>query len=242
MCCNLKRSAAGLTAALVGAVCLGLPAQANTVDLSTRGSSGQINGAWYIQTDPQLTGTGVIQPFVRIQGTGTEAGYNTDYRPVEFNTKDQNQWTHSLLVSSVPIVTYQGQQYLQFLLDINEGGNTTLARLSLDKVEIYLGAAGDLHNYPTGLGTKVYDMDGRPDNNSRVELNYRLNSGSGSGDMFLDVPIGNFALSGALPYVYLYSHFGTPNSSDAGFEEWAPLQGQNNPPVQAPPETPLPTT
>jgi hypothetical protein len=139
-------------------------------------------------------------------------------------------------------VTYQGQQYLQFLLDINEGGNANLARLSLDKVEIYLGAAGDLHNYPTGLGTKVYDMDGPPDNNSRVELNYRLNSGSGSGDMFLDVPIANFALSGALPYVYLYSHFGTPNSSDAGFEEWATLQGQN-PPVDAPPpETPLPAT
>jgi hypothetical protein len=213
--------------------------RANTVDLTTVGSSGEINDAWYVQTGPQPTGTGVIQPFVRIQGTGTEAGYNTDYRPVEFQTKDQNQWTHSLLLSSVPIVSYRGGQYRQFLLDINEGGNTNLARLSLDEVQIFLGAAGDLHNYPSGLGTLIYDMDAAPDGPGDVELNYRLNSGSGSGDMFLYVPVEKFAQS-SNPYVYLYSHFGTPNASDAGFEEWSTIQ-QESPPVGAP-GVPLPSS
>lgn len=199
----------------------GATVRADTVvDLTTVGSSGQINGAWYVQTGPQPTGTGVFLPFVRIQGTGTESGYNTDYRPVEFDTKDQNQWTHSLLLSTVPIVTYKGQQYREFLLDINEGGNTNLSNLTLDEVQIFLGATGDLHNYPSGLGTLVYDMDAAPDGPARVELNYRLNSGSGSGDMFLYVPVANFAIS-TNPYVYLYSHFGTPHTSDAGFEEWS---------------------
>lgn len=200
-----------------------------------------INGAWYVQTDPQPTGTGVIQPFVRIQGIGVEEGYNTDYRPVQYDTKDQNQWTHSLLVANVPIVTYRGGLYRQFLLDINEGGNANLAQLSLDKVQLFLSATGDGHNYPTGLGTKIYDMDGAPDGASVVELNYRLNSGSGSGDMYLYVPVANFALSATLPYVTLYSHFGTPHTSDAGFEEWSTLK-QTSPPVPGPDAAPLPST
>ena len=218
----LGKSASVLMSAIVTAASVVLQtstAHANVVYLTTKGSSGQINDAWFVQTDPQPTGTGVIRPFVRIQSKGTEDGYNTDYRPVELDTKDQNQWTHSLKVTDVPIVTYNGGQYRQFLLDINEGGNDTLKQLSMDKVQVFLGAAPDLHNFPS-LGTLIYDMDASPDNNSRVELDYRLNHGSGSGDMFLLVPLANFALS-SNPYVYLYSSFGTPNKSDAGFEEWS---------------------
>ena len=197
-----------------------------TIDITTRGATGLGNGAWYIQTDPQPTGTGVIQPFVRIQNRFTESGYNTDYRPVEFDTKDQNQWTHALNIADVPIVTYLGGQYRQFLLDINEGGNTTLQQLSLNEVEIYLGPTNLEHNYPN-LGTKIYTLD-TSGKDRTVELNYKLNSGSGSGDMFLLVP--NSLFTGPNQWVYLYSNFGIPNGSDAGFEEWAVLQANNPPP------------
>src|SRR5207237_2020334 len=78
------------------------PARAEyVINLTSAGSSGTSQGALYEQADPQPTGTGVINPFVRIQRTGTERGYNTDGRPVEFDTKDQNQWTHSLPLSSL---------------------------------------------------------------------------------------------------------------------------------------------
>ena len=50
-------------------------------------------------------------------------------------------------------------------------------------------------------------------------LDYNLNSGSGSGDMFAYIPESAFV--GADPYVYLYSEFGFDAGADAGPEEWA---------------------
>lgn len=231
-----------VAAVAIAGLLAGSQARAAVINLSTHGSSGQINGAWFVQTDPQPTGTGVIDPFVRIQNTGNEAGYNTDYRPVQFDTKDQNQWTHSIQVSDIPLVTLSdGQQYRQFLLDINEGGNSNLERLSLDQVRIFLGSAGDLHDYPTGLGTEIYHMnvsDTYSATNNRVELHYKLNHGSGSGDMFLLVPDALFV--GPNQFVYLYSQFGTPNGADAGFEEWSLLPANNPPPPPPPPPPSVP--
>src|SRR5205823_5613097 len=80
------------------------------------------------------------------------------------------------------------------------------------------------------------------------ELNYKFNSGSGSGDLFVFVPTSYFAPYAGSPYkyLYLYSAFGDPNPSDAGFEEWATFKGTNptNPPpvtnpVPAPPSVVL---
>lgn len=225
----------------VAGLLAGSQARAAVIDLATHGSSGQINGAWFIQTDPQPTGTGVIDPFVRIQNTGTEAGFNTDHRPVELDTKDGNGWTHSIQIDDIPVVTYNNTDYRQFLLDVNEGGNSTLEKLSLDQVRIFLGSAGDLHNYPTGLGTEIYSMnpsDTYSATNNRVELHYKLNNGSGSGDMFLLVPDALFV--GPNQFVYLYSQFGVPNRADAGFEEWSLLPANHQQPPPPPPPTSVP--
>jgi hypothetical protein len=238
MAASLAVAFAG-SGARAGTVSMGImnPSPPDTIiDLTTVGSSGQANSAWYVQTDPQPTGTGVIDPFVRIQNTGDESGYNTDGRPVEFNTKDENQWTHSLRLSEVPIVSYQSQMYRQFLLDINEQGGTSGQKLSLDQVEIYLADRGDINQY-ANLGTEgneIYSMDTAAIG-SRVEMNYKLNNGSGSGDMFLYVPTALFNRPGDLnPYVYLYSDFGVPHSADSGFEEWSVIKNPNVP-------TPIPT-
>jgi hypothetical protein len=91
----------------------------------------------------------------------------------------------------------------------------------LDEVRIFVGAAGNESGYnPTAKTlagrSAVWDLDGAGD--ATVKLNYRLNAGSGAGDMFLLVPEAAFAGSSANGFVYLYSKF---SGANAGFEEWA---------------------
>src|SRR3989338_1858801 len=103
------------------------------LDLSAAGSSGFVNGAFFSRTVAQGSGTGNIDPFVRIQENGSEKGYNTD-GTLEFDTKP-GTWTHSLLLSSVPIVNIVGTAYYEFLLDAAEpSGNS----LTIDTLTFYL--------------------------------------------------------------------------------------------------------
>ena len=216
------------------------PARADfIIDLTSRGSTGSSQGAQFYQADPQPTGTGVFNPFVRIQQTGTERGYNTDARPVEFNTKDQNQWTHSLALSNLTTNVINGISYYKFTLDINEIGNQSGKYLSMDDFRIYLGNSPTLTGWNDGFGAnsvKVYDIDAA--GNTTVSMDYKLNHGSGSGDMEVYVPVSKFAGVGSqFQYVYLYSSFGNPYTSDAGFEEWSAMTktGYTPPPVNGVP-------
>ncbi len=194
-----------------------------TVDLSTVGSSGTVNGAIFQQWDGQPTGTGVIKPFVRLQQSGLERGYNTD-GTLEFDTK-AGLWTHSLLLSDVPIVGIGGTDYLEFILDIDETKPGAL--LSLDVLKIYMESDGDISGYPGSFGGPVYDLDAGvgPGADNWILLNYALNSGSGSGDMLAYIPAGAFDFTGPNQYLYLYSEFGAYEAADIipedGFEEWA---------------------
>jgi hypothetical protein len=214
------------------------------IDLMSAGAAPvTYQGAIFAQSSQQPTGTGVFNPFVRIQMNGTEAGYNTDARPVEFQNKDQNQWTHSLSLSSLAPVTINGTQYYQFALDINEQGNTNGAKLSMDDFQIYLGNSGSLTGFNDGFGSnavKVYDIDAGQRQNATVNLNAALNPpGSGVADLNVYVPVSLFAGFGSqFQFVYLYSAFGKPFSSGAGFEEWAALQG---PAAPVPPPPPPPS-
>jgi len=195
------------------------------ISLQTAGSSGSSQGAYFYQVDPRPTGTGVFDPFVRIQQTGTERGYNTDARPVEFETKDQNHWTHSLQLANLTSVRISGIDYYKFTLDINEQGSTSGSQLTMNDFRVYLGNSPSLTGWNDGFGSnsvKVYDIDAGSGGNGRVDMNYRLNSGSGSGDMSVYIPVAKFTgFANQYQYVYLYSAFGNPYSSDAGFEEWS---------------------
>ncbi|MCI0461044.1 MAG: hypothetical protein L0Z62_29195 [Gemmataceae bacterium] len=197
-----------------------------TVDLTTRESSGEINGAIFRQADAQPTGTGVINSFVRLQALGNKSGaqhgYNTDARPLEFNETKSPQFTRSLRLSEVPVVNLGGKAYREFLLDINQRSSQPL--LSLDELRLYSGTHGDLRGYDCTTVTlaglaPVYDMDGVGD--SWVLLDYSLNHGSGSGDMYFYAPDEAFASAAADSFVYLYSKFGGQYAPSAGFEEWA---------------------
>ena len=206
--------------------CFGLAKEAHATPLDlTTGGSGFVNSAFFAWTDLNQTavGTGIVDPFVRIEGAGnspTEQGYNTDGRPVEFDEKTDFH-THSLLLSAIPIVTLNGIQYREFLLDINEPGGTKTF-LSLDKIQIFLNASPSVHGAGglASLGAPIFNLDIGPDGDSVINLKGSLNAGSGKGDMFAYIPSSLFGTDGS-QYVYLYSHFGTPFSSDSGFEEWA---------------------
>ncbi len=223
-----------ICAAFVSLIVLSSSLQAapTVVDLTTPGSSGQINGAWFYQADPKPTGTGYIRSFVRLQtNDDISQGYNTDGRPLQFDENESGEFTRSLRLADVPVVTFGETEYREFLLDINESKGGDKRLLSLDTIEIYLGGSGDLLDYPN-LGTLIYDLDDGADN--WILLDYSLNPGSGGGDMLAYIP--NSLFTGEGDYVYLYSRFGENHANTAGFEEWAVREHESEyePPVVIP--------
>jgi len=242
-------------------------AELSPLDLTTAGKSGTITGsgstgavtAVFAENEQRPTGTGFIDSFSRLQANKTEEGFNTNGTP-PYDEK-AGLWTHAITLNSLAPVTLTpgGTPYYQFLLDINQNkspGDPSL--LNLNRLQIWGAQSATLNasNYDFGANgsfddtgntdgstgkfigsnaTLVYDIDGQGDNG--VLLNYALNSGSGSGDMFLYIPVAAFAnLSGdpSTWYLYLYSAFGNPNASNDGFEEWAAHTGEVGTPFGVP--------
>ena len=195
-------------------------------DLTTAtGDRAEINDALFFQSKPDdSSGTGLIQAIVRVQdpgsGDGFENGYNSSARPVAYEENTSPNFTTSLVLNSVPIVTIDGVQYYEFRLDINQLSGTQ-SKLSLDEIKLYSSDVSDGQatgtiggTWFTDHATLVYDMDGS--GNSSVLLDSTNSTGSGSSDMFFYVPVSNF--NGADPdvtYVTLYSEFGSAGTLDA---------------------------
>lgn len=232
-----------LTMVLVG---WATAAQASTIIDLTAGGSGTSNGAFYEWTGTQPTGTGVIYSFLGVQARGTEQGYNHSLgHNVPWDTKPGGH-TNDIQMNDLVVANISGVDYYQFLLDINESSGHDNEFLSLDNVRIWTrdGPISSADESFDHLGTLRFNSDAGPNGDTRVWLDYSLNSGSGSGDMFLYVPTSLFA--GTMPddFVYFYSLFGNDFASGAGFEEWGLLQsdvpgsgGPGNPPVIPEPGT-----
>lgn len=232
-------------------------AQADLLDLTTTGatvqSTAQTGGTFIVQQiSPQSTGTGVIDPFVRINpgspgNPPNEAGYNTAGIVVLDDVS--GAWLHLLPLTEVPIVNLGGTNYRQFMLDINQNNGGTGNLLSLNQIQIFTGGPA-----PTTYGgapcdssqatcsappnitlaglTNVFTMSASTDPNgpNQIKMDYSLNQGSGSGDMFLYVLDSVFTGG---PYVTLFSQFGDPTGfwrQTDGFEEWAVLTGPTSVP------------
>ncbi|HYB95179.1 MAG TPA: PEP-CTERM sorting domain-containing protein [Vicinamibacterales bacterium] len=229
-----NRRAILFSAAVVAAAMIwGVDARAATIiDLGTN-DSGTSNGAIFEWTPEQPTGTGFINSFVRIQANGTEQGYNHSVggdRP--WDTK-AGLFTHDIQYQDLVVRTVLGVDYFEFLLDINEIATAEGSWISLDNVQIFtrdtaITSAGDSLD---GLGDLKWNMDVGPDGDTTVLLDYGRNNGSGSGDMFLLVPVALFSGVDAEDFVYFYSHFGTAIGSDAGFEEWALRESAGQGPI-----------
>jgi len=207
------------------------PASAGAAELNCTAGCNQIfAGALFVTVDQQSTGTGVIDSFVRISGnTDFVDGHNTSGRPLLNDENNSPNFTRDLQIKNIPILTIGGVAYYEFLLDINQNSSEPL--LSLDQVKICTSTQGGLttaNACPTA--PLVYNLDAATDNN--VKLNYNLNSGSGSGDLFMYVPVSLFGATTPNTFVYLYSAFGSTMYLDSGnppslygnndgFEEWA---------------------
>jgi hypothetical protein len=211
-----------LTLLAAGWAMAGATARATVIDL-VNGDSGAANDGQFAWTPEQPTGTGVIDPFVRVQADGTEQGYNTS-GGTPFDEK-AGIWTHDIQFSDLQAttVTLNGTEYFQVLLDVNEpGGNTSL--ISLDQLQFYSSAVGSKTTTDVdSLGTLRWSLDGAGD--SYVLLDSSRNNGSGSGDMYAYVPVAAFAGVVSTDYIYMFSRFGdqmaADGSTEGGFEEWS---------------------
>jgi hypothetical protein len=235
-------STAGLVLPLLPIVASGAE-----LDLRTAGASGTINGAFFTNTDPQPTGSGYIDSFVRItSNAGFEAGYNASARPVMPDVNTSPTFTHDIKLSNIPIVVNPtgaaAGSYYEFLLDVNQ--NKSDPYLTLYALRFYtnptaLTMAATLADLTGAAGTTLrWDLDAGSD--SRIQLNYAFGSGSGSGDMYAYIPVSAFAGAAASDYLYLYSAFGTePYGSGTyfeandGYEEWT-SRGSSTPPPSVP--------
>ena len=185
----------------------------STLDLTAAGSYGSLNNAVFSTTQPKGTGSGNVDAFLRIHNTGTERGYNTD-GVLEFDTAKSN----SIQLSEVPQVKIEGTLYREFFLDINESS----VLLSVDAIQVFVAATGNLTGYPTfgGSATKIWDLDVGADGDSWIKLDASTSSGGGGqGDMLAYIPDSLFGAD-ETQYVYLYCEMGNEFPTDDGFEEW----------------------
>jgi hypothetical protein len=199
-------------------VALLLPLTASAVDYDlTAGGSQTINGGIFQTTTIQTTGTGVIEPFLRLQNKDNEAGLNSDEGNGEvFADTKVGAWTHDVQLKDLATTTIMGELYLGFLLDINQtSANPTIL---FNRFDLYVNPASitdgeqdtvsDLDQFIWGMG------------NNTLLLNYDLNPGSGAGDLLIFAPVSYFMGLGLTADDFLYVHTEFCGSND-GFEEFA---------------------
>ncbi len=214
------------------------PASATILDLTTAGASGFIGSAYFHQVNNEPTGTGVIDPFLRIQASPTEQGVNS---PGPYTMDEKTGiWTHAIRVSDFGVVTNpaNGTPSIRVLLDINETAAANL--LSWDQLRIYTAPVNTYNTLAllNANANLVYQMGA----GNVVHLNYLLDNGSGSGDVMTYIPVSLFA-GHTNDWLYWYTQFGAEGgvwTSDDGFEEFARVDSPTPPPP--PPPVPEPTS
>ena len=222
----IAASLAGTAFNTAHAVSCGTPA-GSEIDL-TGGGMADVNGGILLTVDQASTGTGVIDSFVRLSTNDPCAqGYNTSDRPLEYDENSSPQFTRDLMLADVPVVVIDGIAYYEFLLDINQLNASPL--LSLEAIEIWQSNTASLTDFLPGSGfagvgddVLAWSMDGAGD--VYATLDYSLNAGSGSGDLFLFAPTSLFS---ARSYVYLFSRFGDHLLDNDCFEQWAVRVGED---------------
>src|SRR5258706_667791 len=204
-----------------------------------------VNGAVY-QAASSGAGKGIFPAFVKLQNPGTEQGYNSDNSVQQFNENNNGNFNHSVKLADVPVIvgdgthgTTSGVLYRQFLLDAHESTGGTSEYLSLDDVQIFQEAAGNLTGltpasnqlngsvtagvgFSGGTNYLAYNLDaGATDN--WIALNSALSAGSGNSDLIMLIPNSLFVDDAAHQYIYLYSQFGLQGGweTDSTPEEWA---------------------
>jgi hypothetical protein len=215
-----------------GSLLIVVSAQATLVDLTTGSdASGEIDGALFFATQQQPSGTGFIDPFLRIdEKSPTERGYNTD-GGFPFDDKNPHNFQHSLYLPDMGATLFNGIPYLVFELDSNQAGTSyTQHDITMTALQIFTTndpsqttttiVPAPTASDPTGgilqlNGTLVYNLG-----NNSVKMTAQ---GSGKQDMFMYIPL-SLVQTGDL-YLVLYSVFNNTVATTGGFEEWIFIGG-----------------
>lgn len=155
---------------------------------------------YFCDSDIRPTGTGFIDPFLRVQRDGNQhdttpstysSGWNTDAKVVPDTNNDMDHaWTSALLAGDIGYVTPPplapgGPAYALFTVDVNQQGNQNQLGdiLSLNQFELFNCNTNDY----TSLGecTSFFDLFA---NGTWVNFDYRNHTGSGSGDIDVYIP------------------------------------------------------
>ena len=167
------------------------------IDLTTAGASGMLNGAVFDQFTQHPAGSGVLNSFLKLSTNNTiEQGYNTDFRPVQFDESNTSTYTHAIKLANVPnVIAPGGLAYYEFLLDINQLSSASL--LSLDELRLYVTNPSTvdpnrLHNYNStthtlqddagALYSPVYDLNPTGDIHY-IKLDAKLAASNGAGGL-----------------------------------------------------------
>lgn len=199
------------------------------------------DGVTFIGLNPGApsTGTGVLDPFVRLQGSagsgGLQAGYNTGASQIELDAKRGPRALALELLLSLPCNDAQGRAIASgcygFVLDANERASGTEIEIDLTAVQIFVSEVSDLFGYemPFDPATNrlggllpIYSLDNAANQDVTVTLSASINAthgkgGSGKGDLSLLVPVDLIG-SQRGGFLYFYTEYGR---ASGGFEEWA---------------------
>ena len=219
------------------------------VDLSDPGTtSGKIDAvvggtALFTRVSNIPTGTGVFDPFLTIDNTPIEQGYNTSADNLALPLDDlRNHWNHDVQLGQLATVTVGADSYYVFDLDANETGiGSDRKYLSIDNIRVYTSqTGGQTTSDLSQLGQLRFALN---DPNTpatimpnwvKIDATIGLTSGSGSDDMLAYIPTKAFAGASDKDYVVFYNlngvHYQADDgtSSDAGFEEWSALTGPSS--------------
>lgn len=191
-------------------------------------------------TLPDPSGTGALDVFLRLGGDEAAArpqirGYNSDYRPAQFDAAAGKALNRALWLSEVPTVFVNGSLYREFALDLNQSGCDARSRagclLSLDRLRVYASANRALRDYDpaagrfSGAADLLYSLESAP-----LTLDAALvGSSSGRSDLFFYLPERLFRDFAGCAYgaqrcrtaIALYAEFGAAHANTGGPEQWA---------------------
>ena len=201
----------------------------NDVDITAAGSSTNIGGVIFTDAVNVGSGTGGYNTFLAISDNdGIEQGFNSDDTPpIDTTNKDIDQAkTHTVLLSSLVVVTVGGQQYYQVRVDLNEANSDPNAQISLDQFKVYTSTNGTIESTTTlfnpANATLKYDMDAG--GNVSVLMSDAESSGSGTDDYSVLIPVSTFAgQDPTTTYVYFFIQMGAAGAdwgATSTFEEW----------------------
>ena len=129
------------------------------LDLTGAGSFGTVNGAivhhmdatWAANNGDQSHGTGALQAVLGVNHTGTETGYNTTAATLQ--TGMDTTLSQALTLDRIPVVTVNGNQYYEFVMNVNEPAGASARKLTVNELQFFVSNVSNLTNYNANMDT-----------------------------------------------------------------------------------------